>query len=185
MAEAVNWQAVGAVATFSATAAALLIALGQWLGVWLKNRRIRRAIVPALVGDLDTAIAVLNDIRTEALRVGGGRVGDQGALLGVIQRTRSLRMPSFDRFSGLLCELGDQAAPRAIDVYGKLVRVASVADAYMPQLQKTAEAQKAIIALNDGLGDLTAEIREAVGWLKEAAGIRRTDAMQNGKMRSR
>lgn len=121
---------VSSVASFSAVAVALGLALSQMRADERKVRRIRSAIVPALIADLKVMLELMRQIHHEAeLPVAPEQEAAKKERLTALSLT--ICLPTFERFSGLLPSLGDDLAPVVVFIYARLIRLSELLRAHV------------------------------------------------------
>lgn len=160
------WEIVTALGTVGAVVVALAISLTQAWRDWHKVRRIRHAIAPALIGDLVTVREVLKTINETASKLLQVRMTNAREVATVVNLGRNLVMPSFDKFKGLLPDLGSAAAPKVIETYGKIIRIMTLTCTYPMHIASLEEASSVVNALRAGATQLIDEIEKTIPVLK-------------------
>ena len=160
------WEIVTALSTMCAVIVALIISLTQIWRDACKARRIRHAISPALIDDLETIKEVLKLINEAASHLFQVRMTNAHEASKVISLGNSLIAPSFDKFKDILPDLGSVVAPNVIKTYGKIIRITALTRTYRTDIASLEQASNEIAALQSGSKQLVDEIKETITLLK-------------------
>lgn len=159
------WEIVTAISTMCAVIVALTISLTQIWRDACKARRIRHAISPALIGDLETVMEVLKLINETASHLFQVRMTNAHEASNVISLGQSLIVPSFDKFKDILPDLGSVVAPNVIKTYGKIIRISALTLTYRTDIASLEQASDEVTALKNGSVQLIVEIQKTIALL--------------------
>ena len=160
------WEIATAIGTVCAVVVALAISLAQGWRDRRKAHRIRHAIAPALIGDLETVMAVLETINNAASQLLQVRMTNAREAGVVINLGKSLVVPSFDKFKDILPDLGSIVAPKVIETYGKIIRISALTHTYPPDVASLEQASGEVTTLKNGSAQLIDEIQKTIALLK-------------------
>ena len=160
------WEIATAIGTVCAVVVALAISLAQGWRDTRKARRIRHAIAPALIGDLETVMEVLKLINETASHLFQVRMTNAREACVVINLGKSLIVPSFDKFKDILPDLGSVVAPKVIETYGKIIRISALTHTYPTDVTSLKQASAEVTALKKGSAQLIVEIQGTIALLK-------------------
>jgi len=160
------WEIVTAISTMCAVIIALAISLAQGWRDTRKARHIRHAVAPALIGDLETVMQVLELINETAAHLFQVRMTNAREACIVINLGKSLIVPSFDKFKDILPDLGSGVAPKVIKTYGKIIRISALTHTYPTDAASLEQASDAVTALKNGSAQIIIEIQETIALLK-------------------